>query len=199
MFAARPHCASTPPILSCETCGLDYMSTPSSVDRASSRRWNCLRSNQTLSPLDLSKFGGETILGTLCASRQSEHEIGPTCRNLKKCTICFSYRNYTHRPSYQIFYHDGEGCKHFSHPNILPVVEISEAPFPFCIMTPWMPGGNIIQYTKKNPSANRLMLVIVRQGWQGRPTDYVDTSSRKSAVASHTFMGKVFHTVVSLR
>ena len=65
-------------------------------------------------------------------------------------------------PIYQIFYQDGQECKHFSHPNILPVIEVSEGLFPFCIMTPWIPGGNIMQYTQKNPSANRLMLVIAR-------------------------------------
>ena len=69
----------------------------------------------------------------------------------------------THHPSYQIFCDDGQGCKRFSHPNILPIVEVSEELFPFCIMTPWMPGGNIMQYTQKNPSVNRPMLVIVRQ------------------------------------
>ena len=62
-------------------------------------------------------------------------------------------------PSRQIFYDEVEGCKHFSHPNILPVVQVPEALFPFCIMSPWMPGGNIVQYTQNNPSANRLMLV----------------------------------------
>ncbi|KAF9789587.1 hypothetical protein BJ322DRAFT_546243 [Thelephora terrestris] len=59
----------------------------------------------------------------------------------------------------KIFYQEGQGCKSFSHPNILPVVQVSQDLFPFCIMSPWMPGGNIMQYTKKNPSANRLMLL----------------------------------------
>ena len=53
------------------------------------------------------------------------------------------------------------------HPNVLPVIKVSEALFPFCIMTPWMPDGNITQYTQKNPGANRLVLVCVHQpgGW----------------------------------
>ncbi|KAF9649110.1 kinase-like protein [Thelephora ganbajun] len=52
-----------------------------------------------------------------------------------------------------------EGCKHFSHPNVLPVLEVSETLFPLYIMSPWMSDGNILQYTQKNPSANRLMLL----------------------------------------
>jgi hypothetical protein len=50
-----------------------------------------------------------------------------------------------------------------SHPNVLPIIEISEAPFPLCIMSPWMPDGNVMQYIRVNPSANRLTLVCVYQ------------------------------------
>ena len=53
--------------------------------------------------------------------------------------------------------------KHNPHPNVLSVVEVSETLLPLCIMSPWMPGGNIIQYIKVNPGANRLMLVRVYQ------------------------------------
>ena len=52
---------------------------------------------------------------------------------------------------------------YISHPNVLPVIEVSETPFPFCIMSPWMPRGNIIQYTKMNPDADRLVLVCPYQ------------------------------------
>jgi len=47
------------------------------------------------------------------------------------------------------------------HPNVLRVIRVSEELFPFCIMSLWMPDGNITQYTQANPSANRLMLVRV--------------------------------------
>ncbi|KAF9641934.1 kinase-like protein [Thelephora ganbajun] len=57
------------------------------------------------------------------------------------------------------FYHEVEGCKHFSHLNVLPVLQISETLFPLCIVSPWMPDGNISQYTQKNPSVSRLMLL----------------------------------------
>lgn len=56
-----------------------------------------------------------------------------------------------------------EGSKPDPHPNVLPVIGVSDTLFPFCIMTPWMPDGNIIQYTQENPSANRLLLVRVHR------------------------------------
>ena len=45
------------------------------------------------------------------------------------------------------------------HPNVFRIIRVSEALFPVCIMSPWMPDGNIVQYTKVNPGANRLILV----------------------------------------
>lgn len=45
------------------------------------------------------------------------------------------------------------------HPNVLHVIDVSDSLFPFCVMTPWMPDGNIIMYTQANPNANRLLLV----------------------------------------
>ncbi|KAF9649121.1 kinase-like protein [Thelephora ganbajun] len=78
------------------------------------------------------------------------------------------------------FFHQVEGCKHFSHPNVFPVLQVSETLFPLCIMSPWMPDGNILRYTQKNPSANRLIL-------------------QKSATVSRIFMVKISRTVVLLR
>lgn len=60
--------------------------------------------------------------------------------------------------SYKIFRRVSDGSKHNPHPNVLPIIEVSETLFPFCIMTPWMPDGNIAQNTQANPGANRLML-----------------------------------------
>ena len=64
---------------------------------------------------------------------------------------------------YQTFCHGTNGYMQISHPNLLPVLEVSKTLFPFCIMSPWMPDGNIIQYTKMNPDVNRLMLVCAYQ------------------------------------
>ena len=78
---------------------------------------------------------------------------------------------------YQIF----SLIKRNPHPNVLSVIEVSETSSPLCIMSPWMPDGNIIQYTTANPGANRLMLVRTHQlkYRSGRPTTYVHNSLPK--------------------
>jgi len=51
--------------------------------------------------------------------------------------------------------------KYLSHPNILPLLGASVSTDPRCfrILTEWMSGGNVMQYTRSNPDANRLRLV----------------------------------------
>ena len=86
---------------------------------------------------------------------------------------------------YQEFRGAMEKIKDNPHPNILSVIEVSETSSPFCIMSPWMPDGNIIQYTKANPGVNRLILVRARplEYRSGRPTTYVYNSLPKRARA----------------
>ena len=51
------------------------------------------------------------------------------------------------------------GWKHLSHPNVLPLIGILADPRCVLILTAWMPNGNVIQYARSNPWANRLRLV----------------------------------------
>ena len=89
--------------------------------------------------------------------------------------------------SYQIYRYVCEGDKDISHPNVLPVLEVSETLFPFCFMSPWMENGNITQYIRANPDVNRLMLVRTprpeHQDQCVRLSDYTHDSSRKRAAA----------------
>jgi len=59
----------------------------------------------------------------------------------------------------QRLYREIIGWKYVSHPNVLPFHGVSETLFPFCIISPWLSNGNIIEYIKKNQRANRLQLV----------------------------------------
>jgi len=106
----------------------------------------------------------------------------------------------TQSASFQKYRRVVEESKLNSHPNVLPVVLVSKGPFPVCIMSPWMPDGNITRYTQTNPGADRLILVRVH--WpelMGQFADYTSNSLHKCAAASRTFMGWVFCTVASIR
>ena len=70
------------------------------------------------------------------------------------CTQCILYQ------VYRLLIKEGN----FNlHPNVLPVIGVSETPYLLCIMSPWMSGGNIAQYIRMNPSADRLALVCVHR------------------------------------
>jgi len=53
------------------------------------------------------------------------------------------------------------GWKYLLHPNILPLkgVSVTLNPSSFCVLSEWMPDGNVMEYAKSNPEANRLRLV----------------------------------------
>lgn len=63
--------------------------------------------------------------------------------------------------------HDGDQrfCKEvllwprLHHPNVLPIYGVSMTAFPFCVVSPWMENGNILDYTRKYPEVNRMSLV----------------------------------------
>ena len=73
-------------------------------------------------------------------------------------TALFSRRR-SQFTSYQIYRRVIEESKLDSHPNVLPVIRASSGEFPFCIMSPWMPDGDITQYAQMNPAVDRLTLV----------------------------------------
>jgi hypothetical protein len=49
--------------------------------------------------------------------------------------------------------------KRANHPNILSIEGVAPKLFEFCMVSQWMPNGNILGYVKKYPGANRLELV----------------------------------------
>ena len=50
-------------------------------------------------------------------------------------------------------------CKHLAHPNIVPLLGIT--PDPLQLISEWMPGGDLRDFIKKHPGADRLGLVGV--------------------------------------
>lgn len=59
----------------------------------------------------------------------------------------------------QRFMREIVGWKYFVHPNVLPFKGVSETLFPFCIISPWLPNGNIIDYIRQNGMVNRFQLL----------------------------------------
>ncbi|KAF9648289.1 kinase-like protein [Thelephora ganbajun] len=49
--------------------------------------------------------------------------------------------------------------RRLSHPNILPVLGVSQKLFPLCVITEWMTDGNIMDFTSERPEVNRLRLL----------------------------------------
>ena len=84
-------------------------------------------------------------------------------REIEKVHDSLVFQRYSERTLFQAFRRVSEGGKRNPHPNVLPTIGVSETLFPLCIMTPWMPDGNITQYTQTNPGANRLTLVRVHR------------------------------------
>jgi hypothetical protein len=129
------------------------------------------------------KYRGQAVC--IKAVRETEQN---SLREIERMCGCFLYQRCTERTSYETF---RSRHKPISHPNVLPIIEVSKTSPPFCVMSPWMPDGNITQYTQMNPGANRLMLVRDHQleaRW-GYPTDPASNSLHKRALASHIFMG----------
>lgn len=91
-----------------------------------------------------------------------------------------------------------EGGGSGPHPNVLPVIEVSKTLFPLCIMTPWMPNGNIVDYITENWGADRLLLVREHrhEGRWGCFANYIHNSLRKRAAASCTFTGWVLYMAI---
>ena len=73
------------------------------------------------------------------------------------------YRGRSQFISYQAFRRVMEESKLNPHPNVLPVIGVSEPLFPFCIMSPWTPDDDITLHIQMNPGADRLVLVCTHQ------------------------------------
>ena len=50
-------------------------------------------------------------------------------------------------------------CKQAKHPNILSIEGVAPRLFEFCMVSQWMPNGNMLGYVERHPEVNRLELV----------------------------------------
>ena len=161
---ARPHRALLPPLgwITHGACGSNFIPTPSSNHEFSPTQ-HYVMDPRTTRPTDSRIFGKKIITESLYASRQFERGIRSAWGKSKTYAALLFHQRCTERASYQAFRREINGRKSISHSNVLPVIDVSETMFPFCIVSPWMPNGNIIQHAKMNSDADRLLLVRARQ------------------------------------
>ena len=78
---------------------------------------------------------------------------------IKRVCVGIPVRGWAQPDDDQQFYREIVAWKYVSHANVLPFLGVSETLFAFCIISPWLSNGNIIEYTKRKQGVNRLQLV----------------------------------------
>lgn len=82
-------------------------------------------------------------------------------KQVRNAASRFKAENHT----FQRFYHESARWKQISHPNLVPVFEVSDirsrGKISLAVITPWASNGNITEYLQKHRGANRLELVSV--------------------------------------
>jgi hypothetical protein len=143
----------------CRAYGSEFTPTSSSLNRKSSPTWRYATTRQTTHPMGSPILGRDFTVDSLYASRRCVHRSRSASGKSRKYAALFFYQRRTECASCQTYRREINGDAPISHPNIIPIIEVSKVRFPFCIMSPWMSDGNISQYTKTNPEVNRLALV----------------------------------------
>jgi hypothetical protein len=67
--------------------------------------------------------------------------------------------------STQPFFKEAAGWKYLIHLNVLPFLGASIKSPTLLLVSPWMDNGNINEYARSNPHANRLDLVRSPDAW----------------------------------
>jgi len=71
------------------------------------------------------------------------------------------------------------------HPNIVPFLGVTEVSAPLCMVSEWMPNGNVRDYVMKNPESSRLQLV--RQFKVGPESSRRDSSCSTSVAVCRSY------------
>ena len=85
--------------------------------------------------------------------------LGMVCKRLLKCVLPPSLPRSAINKYLQTFCQEAVMWKRLTHPNALPLLGITTAPPQ--LISKWMSGGDLPDYIKKNPDADRLGIVGV--------------------------------------
>ena len=80
----------------------------------------------------------------------------------------------------------------------MPFLGISESLFPLCIISHWLPNGNIVEYVQKHREANRFHLVSDYMIYVDKLLETPSSigSLRKPPVVSNTYIRSVSYTAI---
>lgn len=62
---------------------------------------------------------------------------------------------------FQRYYKELTVWKRLNHPNVVPALGAAPDIAELCVVSPWMPDGDLLQYLGKNPGANRFSIVRI--------------------------------------
>jgi len=74
--------------------------------------------------------------------------------------------------SLQRYYKEVTVWKQLNHPNVVPTLGAGPDIAELCVVSPWMPDGNLLQYLSKYPGANRMAIVRVHTVHAGECTEF---------------------------
>jgi len=98
-------------------------------------------------------------MATVCPSKRLESINPRICQKSSRYAISDLTCNCPFEKLLQRLFQEIVIWRRLSHPNVLPVLGVSQNPFPLCVITEWMVDGNIVDFTAKYPEVNRLRLV----------------------------------------
>ena len=114
--------------------------------------------------LDLGRFG-EIYKGRSCnqAICLKIIKVNPKTqiKHILKVSLFNAFNN-RKCPTSQTFFKEALLWGHLSHPNILPfygIYHLKDTQGRISFVSPWMENGNVTEYLKRHPLANRLLLV----------------------------------------
>ena len=84
-----------------------------------------------------------------------EHDV----RKVKKVLTFLILLDTRADDRYQLFCKEVVMWRRISHPNVVPFLGVLETPTPLCMVSEWMPNGNVRDYVRRDPEASRLQLV----------------------------------------
>ena len=103
--------------------------------------------------------GGVVTMVIVCPSKRSAPIQPGACQKSSRYAASDLTCNCPFEKSSQRLFQEIVIWRRLSHPNVLPVLGVSQDPFPLCVITEWMLNGNIMNFTAKHPEVNCLRLV----------------------------------------